>query len=712
MPPSGWNQFVSPSTRIIPLRPRLKCSKIFTQKFGTLKNFISSQNSIHLKRGPSSEERAIGSGIAALVYIGQRDSKPTEILYTMSSKLLTILNETPYDLVSSPKATKQSLRLVKDYLDSVIKTYKSIDPQQDNKTSLDEIVVDGLDANQVWWQAKMVIDNIEGDLMERIQDLKSVVSMNEDISESESENESEEELEAEHEDEVEADEEEEEELETKEATQEDESDIDMDIANGKDDFDLMEEQENEEANENQEDENPSDVYEDAKEDVSMKQEESDHEEEEENKDKDGLNDKFFNIEEFNRQTLAQEEGNLEENNADDDEEEIDYFADIPSEEDEEAVYYDDFFDKPNEKSNKKDVKKSKKNKKDIKNDDSELDESDYENAIESAKLDLFEDDEDDYVEDGDDANNELGENGKKLSNFEKQQLEIQKQIEQLEKEAIAVKKWALQGEVKAKDRPEDALLNEELEFDRNAKPVPVITSEITDSLEEMIRDRIKNRNFDDLAKRTVLDMQRKKYRSDFELSDTKSSKSLAELYEDDYKGVDENMEISEELQKSHDEISQLFADLTYKLDVLSSAHFVPRPSQKSLEVRVDTAAITMEDAQPLTMSSASTLAPQEVYSVGKSDNTNEIRLKDGTTMARDELSREDKTRLRRAAKRKRTKQLANQIRPAKKSKKDSVIETLSHAKNITIINKKGEKHDIKGNVQKINSANNIKNVKL
>lgn len=629
------------------------------------------------------------------------DNESTAVLITMSSKLLTILNENPYDLVSSPKATKQSLRLVKDYLDSVIKTYKSIDPQQDNKTSLDEIVVDGLDANQVWWQAKMVIDNIEGDLMERIQDLKSVVSINEDLSESESESESET-----AEEEIAEEEDAEGEIAEEDAAHddEDESDIDMDIANGKDDFDLMEEEE-----EKQEDENPSDVYEDAKEDISTKQEEDDTDSEE-SKDKDGLNDKFFNIEEFNRQTLAQEEGNLEEINADD-EEEIDYFGDIPSEEDEEAVYYEDFFDKPNEISNKKDIKKSKKNKKNIKdNDGSELDESDYENAIESAKLDLFEDDEDDYVED--DENNELGENGKKLSNFEKQQLEIQKQIEQLEKEAIAVKKWALQGEVKAKDRPEDALLNEELEFDRNAKPVPVITSEITDSLEEMIRERIKNRNFDDLAKRTVLDMQKKRYRSDFELSDTKSSKSLAELYEDDYKGVDENMEISEELQKSHDEISQLFASLTYKLDVLSSAHFVPRPSQKSLEVRVDTAAITMEDAQPLTMSSASTLAPQEVYSVGKSDNTNEIRLKDGTTMARDELSREDKTRLRRAAKRKRTKQLANQIRPAKKSKKDSVIETLSHAKNITIINKKGEKHDVKGNVQKISSANNIKNVKL
>ena len=429
--------------------------------------------------------------------------------------------------------------------------------------------------------------------------------------------------------------------------------------------------------------------------------------EENTTEKNELNDRFFDIEEFNRQTLAlEEENNLQEHQNSDDDDDIDYFGDIPSEEgdeeEEEALYYDDFFDKPTDKKTERNKKSQKK--KDPTYD--ELDESDYETAMDSAKLDLFEENNDGEDEDNMDI--------EKLSTFERQQLEIQKQIEQLEKEAIEEKKWALKGEVKAKDRPEDALLIEDLEFDRNAKPVPVITSSVTESLEEMIRDRIKNNNFDDLLKRTVIDVQNKKVKPDFELSDTKSAKSLAELYEDDYKGVDENMELSEELQRSHDEISELFADLNYKLDALSSAHFIPRPSKKTLEVRVDTAAITMEDAQPLTMSSASTLAPQEIYSVTKSDNSNEIRLKDGTTMSRDELSREDKARLRRAAKRKRAKQLAKQGNSVKKSKKATIIETLSNAKNITIINKKGEKQDIKGNTvsNQNNNADNIKNVKL
>lgn len=600
----------------------------------------------------------------------------------MNSKILKLLNDNPCDLVDSNKLTNQSLGLVKQHMDSVIRSYKQLAAGESFKTGLDQIIVDGLDANQVWWQAKTVLNSIEGDLINRIQDLQSIVSSNSQQENYDADNDDEEEEgEESQEDEVEEEDDEKKE-ENGEVIEEEQSDL------------------------------LSDVYEDAKEDISIHQNDSvsdnssekEEEEEEDISEKNELNDKFFDINEFNKQTLALEDGHdLHEDQGDEDDD-IDYFDDIPSEEEdkEEALYYDDFFDKPIEKK----VASSKKSRETNDSDFDELDESYYETAMDSAKLDLFEENNDSEYENDKDMD--------KLSSFEKQQLEIQRQIEQLEKEAVEEKKWALKGEIKAKDRPEDALLIEDLEFDRNSKPVPVITSSVTESLAEMIRDRIKNNNFDDLLKRTVIDIQSKKVKPDFELSDTKSAKSLAELYEDDYKGVDENVEISEELQRSHDEISELFANLTYKLDALSSAHFIPRPFKKTLEVRVDTAAIAMEDAQPLTMSSASTLAPQEIYSVTKSDSSNEIRLKDGTTMSRDELSREDKTRLRRAAKRKRAKQLAKQSGSVKKSKKDNIIETLSNAKNITIINKKGEKKDIKGNTisNQNNNANKIENIKL
>ena len=597
----------------------------------------------------------------------------------MTSTFIDILRDTPIEAISAD--ANKPLQLTKIYLDSLINQYKKDDPEH-NIIAIDELTVDGLDANQVWWQTKMVLDNVEGDLMGRIHSLGDAMnSVESDDAEEESNDESEDnELDVESEEEIDESENEQEE---EEGQDEQIEDSEEEIIEGKDDYVDSGIDDNVEQEEESEEEEEG------------KDEEIEHYQPE---DADGVNDQFFNIEEFNRQTLAQE-NNLDEDDQNNDDEEVDYFADLPSEEDEEADYYEDFFDKP------KTVTDSKR-----KNSKTTEDEDDNDNglsAMNSMKLDLFEDVDEEEEDNGEDDTGDT----EKLSTYQKQQLEIQKQIEQLEAEAIAEKKWALKGEVRAKERPEDALLTEDLEFERTAKPVPVITTDVTESLEEMIRKRIKEFNFDDLQRKTINDFTQRGQRQQVEISDVKSSKSLAEIYADDAQGVSDENAISEELQKSHDEITELFNNISYKLDVLSSAHFVPRPAKKSLEVRVETAAITMEDAQPLSMSSASTLAPQEVYKSGKADNENEIRLKNGTVMSRDELTREDKNRLRRSVKRKRAKNMSK-LPSKKKSKKDDVIETLARAKNITVINKAGEKHDVKGKTRSNGNMNSVTNFRL
>lgn len=64
----------------------------------------------------------------------------------------------------------------------------------------------------------------------------------------------------------------------------------------------------------------------------------------------------------------------------------------------------------------------------------------------------------------------------------------------MEGEAMSADKpWQLKGEVTAKTRPENSLLQEDVEFDSNVAPVPVITVETTQDLESLIIQRIKDK---------------------------------------------------------------------------------------------------------------------------------------------------------------------------------------------------------------------------
>ncbi|QHS74239.1 rRNA-processing protein MPP10 [Saccharomyces paradoxus] len=579
-------------------------------------------------------------------------------------------------ILKDPSATSKD---VKAYIDSVINTCKN--GSTIKKAELDEITVDGLDANQVWWQVKLVLDSIDGDLIQGIQELRDVVMpSSHNLSDGSTSNSSSGE---------------ESEREEAENASGEESTFSGEVSEA-------EEQSYHGFSENDEepilDGKKTSTKADRENFVEENKISSRQDEKHSSADPYGINDKFFDLEKFNRDTLAAENSNEAAERSED--EEIDYFQDMPSDdEEEEAIYYEDFFDKPAKGpvENNFEVEDPK--------EDEELDEKEHDSVMDKVKLDLFADEEDERNAE------EMGEaSGKNLSTFEKQQVEIRKQIEQLEKEAVAEKKWSLKGEVKAKDRPEDALLTEELEFDRTAKPVPVITSEVTESLEDMIRRRIQDSNFDDLQRRTLLDVTRKSQRAQFELSDVKSSKSLAEIYEDDYSRAEDESALSEELQKAHSEISELYTNLVYKLDVLSSVHFIPKPASTSLEIRVETPTISMEDAQPLHMSNASSLAPQEIYNVGKAEKEGEIRLKNGVAMSKEELTREDKNRLRRALKRKKSKSNSSIVN--KRSKRNDVVDTLSKAKNITVINQKGEKKDVSGKTKRGTSGPDSTNIKL
>jgi U3 small nucleolar RNA-associated protein MPP10 len=65
----------------------------------------------------------------------------------------------------------------------------------------------------------------------------------------------------------------------------------------------------------------------------------------------------------------------------------------------------------------------------------------------------------------------------------------------------------------------------------------------------------------------------------FELQDTKSAQSLAQIYEDEYTATRTGGTIDDrdgKLQKEHEELEAIWEGISSKLDALSNAHFTPK----------------------------------------------------------------------------------------------------------------------------------------
>lgn len=82
-----------------------------------------------------------------------------------------------------------------------------------------------------------------------------------------------------------------------------------------------------------------------------------------------------------------------------------------------------------------------------------------------------------------------------LSRHERRLLALSSQIAALEAENVGAKDWATKGEAKARDRPVNSLLEEDLEYERSGKIAPVITEETTKTIEDLIKKRILDVSF-------------------------------------------------------------------------------------------------------------------------------------------------------------------------------------------------------------------------
>ncbi|KAL1958078.1 hypothetical protein VTO42DRAFT_5118 [Malbranchea cinnamomea] len=472
----------------------------------------------------------------------------------------------------------------------------------------------------------------------------------------------------------------------------------------------------------------------------------------------GLNDGFFSIDDFNRQTAFFEQqdsktvveededdeavdwdadpfaGEMDDDDddvpeeieedlgdeAEEEDEDIDMDAEVTLDDQDEKekkdprnMRYEDFFDPPPlnvQQKHKSSPKQTKE--KSLRQTDEEL-EDEVKRAISDVRRDLFEDEsEEEYS--GSDMDSDRGAvDLKGLSTHEQRRAKLADEIRKLEAANVAKKDWTLSGEAVAADRPQNALLEENLEFEHVGKPVPVITAEITDEIETLIKRRIIAKEFDDIIRRYPLALgeQGVTKKGKFELDDSKPQQSLAELYEIDHLRATDPAYVDvkdAKLKKEHDEIRQLWAKICSQLDTLSNWHYRPKRPAASINVVQDVATITMEDVRPSGaggVEPAAMLAPQEVYAPGDDGkNPGEVILKSGAAISKDEMSREAKARRRRREKQKLKKAgLSGPKAEGAVAEKQQVISELKKG-GVKVIGKEGRLEDVHGNEVKTSAG--------
>jgi len=316
-----------------------------------------------------------------------------------------------------------------------------------------------------------------------------------------------------------------------------------------------------------------------------------------------VDDKFFKLEDLD-EYLTKEERKEKRSNLESDDESVDLFNDFSEEEDEDNenryVKYADFFDSPeseNEQYKENESLGDNVDEECLENED-EMNEEDKKRKDKKVRFNLTNDsDETDSLDDKmnqeeqymSEDKKDPEENTEPPSNLELRQERVLQRIKELEEEAIKEKPWQLKGEVSGLNRPQNSLLEEFVEFDVTRRPAPVITEETTIKLEDIIKQRIKDKTWDDVEKKFKPVETPLEYKKKLILDQEKSKESLSQIYEKEYLKQKqalnpEDNERKEEMPESHKRIQEKMHSLMNKLDALCNYHFTPKRVRFTLKV--------------------------------------------------------------------------------------------------------------------------------
>lgn len=218
----------------------------------------------------------------------------------------------------------------------------------------------------------------------------------------------------------------------------------------------------------------------------------------------------------------------------------------------------------------------------------------------------------------------------------------------MEEEAVSTEKpWQLKGEVAAIERPENALLEEDLDYDTVSKQAPIITEEVSKRLCDIIIQRIKDQAWDDVERKVKPVENPYDYKKKLILDQEKSKLSLAQVYEEEYlkqkgdleaskkaPGMLDNDDMDMDKPEILDAIKVRMNALFVQLDTLTHFHYTPQAVNAEVKVVRNLPTIAMEEVAPVAMSDATLLAPQEIVdkkrgeAIGASERTDTDKKRD------------------------------------------------------------------------------------
>eukprot|EP00931_Biecheleriopsis_adriatica_P072373 TRINITY_DN4660_c0_g2_i1.p1 TRINITY_DN4660_c0_g2~~TRINITY_DN4660_c0_g2_i1.p1 ORF type:complete len:730 (+),score=279.42 TRINITY_DN4660_c0_g2_i1:86-2191(+) len=287
-------------------------------------------------------------------------------------------------------------------------------------------------------------------------------------------------------------------------------------------------------------------------------------------------------------------------------------------------------------------------------------------------------DEDGDLSEGDEDS--AGKGAKSLYERDKRLQAMEEEVAKLEEEQLQEKSWEMKGEVSARQRPLNSLLEVELdqpmtsfaarraedasagadgddeEALEDAPGAEALVKKSGFDVEAMIRQRVWDETFDDVVRKTQLPPSQRPQGADEDAMETlnfeKSRVGLGDIYAKQYEAelLGHKTDAEKEVDKEKAEAKKLFAKLMYKLDLLSNAHFTPRPAMLGVAVdQLKVPSLKMEETIPLMVSDATLQAPEE--------------KKAPRRHARDqaELSHTEKVAVRRANKAARKKELQRKV---------------------------------------------------